>query len=330
MSDGRLPAGLKFGALINPNSRRNRRRPPDVRALLAAGAPVEAPESVAETRAALARLAAADVEALAVSGGDGAVMDVLTAILIHKAFPRPPVLCIAPAGTTNMTAGDVGFRAPDPILAAAETIRAGGGRTTWRPVLRLDGAKDSAGDASPRAGMFFGAIAICRAIAACRRRWHARGVFGAPAHLLTLAPVLLKDLFWRRRNGLLEGAPATVRLCYGGDAVETIDGEWAAMMASTLDRLSLGMRPFWGDGPADGLNATFVRAPPERVALNIGPLLFGERRRPKAPGYISRRATSIEIDYRGEVTLDGELYRPADHGPYRLSIAGEVAFLTSP
>ena len=128
------PPGLKFGALINPNSRRNRRRPPDLSALRRMGIPVEIPATVGEMHAALVRLAAAEVDVLGISGGDGAVLAALTAILCEKAFERPPILCLLPGGTTNMTAADVGLRGRNASFAtAAKLALAGGGR---RPAMR--------------------------------------------------------------------------------------------------------------------------------------------------------------------------------------------------
>lgn len=317
-------SGLKFGALVNPNSRRNRRRMPDLSGLKATGAPVETPASLAETGPALARLAAAEVEVLAISGGDGAVLTALTAILCHKTFERPPILCLLPGGTTNMTAADVGF-GKGGLNRAAAVARDGGGRLAERPVLRLDGVEGPDGEIEPHAGMFFGAIAICRAIQFCRKHLHTRGVVGGAASWLTLAPLLLRNLSGDREDGVLAGAPADIRVSTGD---EELTGDWSVLMASTLARLALGANPFWGENGRHGVDATFVRAPTDRLARNILPLLFGDKKRPREPGYVSRRADAFEIAYDGEVTLDGELYRARSDRPLRLSNAGDVRFLT--
>ena len=133
-----LPAGSKLGALVNPNSRRNRRRPPDLEGVLATGMPVETPSDVDEVHDALARLAAADVDVVAISGGDGAVLAAMTAILIDGPFARPPILCLLPAGTTNMTAADAGYRgkARDLVGVAQGLKSVGGGIETRRTVSR--------------------------------------------------------------------------------------------------------------------------------------------------------------------------------------------------
>lgn len=330
MTGETAPAGLRFGALINPNSLKNRRRPPDLSSLRAGGAPVEAPPGVEEIPAALARLAAAEVEVLCVSGGDGAVLAAMTGILCDDAFRKPPILCLIPSGTTNMTAADVGFRTRgDPFAAAAARAAAGGGRLESRSVLQLDGVADAAGEVRPRAGMFFGAAGICRVIRFCRRNVHTRGFVGGAASWLTLAPVLVRSLLSPDADGLLAGDPADIRIEREGVQDEALNGEWSVMMASTLRRLALGARPFWGRGSADNLAATFVRAPTRRLACNALPLLYGVAGRPSSPAYESRRADAVTIAYSGEVTLDGELYAAAAARPLRLSRAGALRFMVA-
>ena len=56
------------------------------------------------------------------------------------------------------------------------------------------------------------------------------------------------------------------------------------------------------------LPTTLLEAPPKRLWRNLGPLLFGDQRRPSAPGYVSRRTAAVEIDYAGSLNLDGEFF----------------------
>lgn len=316
-------AQRSFGALVNPNSRRNRTI--DAVKLAALGPNIELTKRPEDTPAALKRLQTAGVDVVAVSGGDGAVMNALTAILIHGAAVPPPILCLLPSGTTNMTAGDIGLKA---TLAEAKALaEAGGGRIVTRPILRLDNVTDAHGVTGSHAGMFFGAIGICRAIAFCRAHLHSRGVVGAGASWLTLLPLLMRNLTSAKGDGVLAPASAAIRvLDDAGDEIEALEGPWCVLMASTLEKLVMGARPFWGSG-ANGVDATFVRAPPPRLARNIGSLLFGKSRRPPETGYPSRRAAAFEIAYTGQVTLDGELFDADAATPMRLSVAGEIEFL---
>ena len=317
-------APRSFGALVNPNSRRNRKI--DAASLRALGPNIELTGSQADAPAALRRMATNGVDVVAVSGGDGAVMTALSAILIDGAFNPPPILCLLPSGTTNMTAGDIGLKA---TLAEAKALaESGSGRLVTRPILRLDNVVDGNGVMGAHAGMFFGAIGICRAIAFCRAHLHSRGVVGAGASWLTLLPLLLKNLISAKENGVLAPATAAIRvLDHTGDEIETLDGPWSVLMASTLEKLVMGAHPFWGRGVGPGVDATFVQAPPPRLARSIRPLLFGDAKRPLEPGYQSRRAAAFEIAYTGQVMLDGELYEADAGPPLRLSLAGEIRFL---
>lgn len=325
MSEERAPPGLRFGAIVNPNSRRNRKRPPDIAALRADGIVVEAPRSVGEAAASLRRMALAGVETLAIDGGDGAVLSAMTAMLRDGIFERPPILCLLPGGTTNMTAADVGFGRGASVAAAAALAERGGGHIVKRNALLLEGARDSAGETAPHVGMFFGAIGICRAILYCRKHLHRHGIVGGASSWLTLAPLLMRNLVSSDPDGVLAPAEATVRANFDDSGCEELEGPFALLMASTLERLALGARPFWSDG--HGLDGTFVRAPVENLARNIRPLLYGGDRRPAEPGYVSRKAQSYEIAYTGVVTLDGELYQADADRPIRLSEAGEFRFL---
>lgn len=313
------PPDLKLGALINPNSRRNRKRPPDLSALKAENTPIEIPTDIAAARPALERLAREKVDMLAISGGDGAVLLAMTMILIDDVFETPPILALIPGGTTNMTAADVGFGGRgDRFQAALDHARKGGGKLADRAALRFE----PGGSAPAAAGMFFGAIGIVRAIHFCRRNVHTRGVVGDLANWLTLAPLLLKSLASSDADGILAGEAARVTV----DA-EALEGKWSLLMASTLDRLAVGADPFWGAG--DGLKATFVAAPPRRLIRNAPSLLYGLGERPAEPAYVSRNAERLEIAYSGEVTLDGELYEVSVDDPLKLSEAGTLRFLVA-
>lgn len=324
------PPGLTLGVLINMHSRRNRKRPPDLAGLRAGGAHVEAPADEADVEPALRRMAAAGVDLVAVHGGDGTVLSALTAILCQNAFPQPPILALLPGGTTNMTAADIGFAGPPATLARVAEIAAnGGGRLLQREALLLENAASADGAAPPQAGMFFGAIGICRAIAFCRRHLHARGVVGGPAAWLTLGPLLLKAMTSDKPDGVLAGAAARLTVRQADGAAETLDGPWSVLMASSLRKLALGSRPFWGEGASGhGVDVTCVRAPPFRLWRMIWPLLFGKPgKRPPEPHYVSRRAGTIEIAYTGAVTLDGEMYAANAATPLRLSASPPVRFL---
>ncbi|MEL0003454.1 MAG: diacylglycerol kinase family protein [Rhodospirillales bacterium] len=321
-----MSTSVKFGALVNPTSRRNLRRPQDISNLVAKGAIIETPASLEEVPAAINRLTAAKLDVLAISGGDGTVLRALTHILANGTSENQPALCLTPDGTTNMTAADVGMPSGINTLSRAyELAKSGKGRLITRQTIRLEGVTDRMGSTAPQIGMFFGAIGICRAIAFCRTHLHRRGIVGGAASWLTLTPLLLKNILSSNEDGVLAGSAMTLNTVDKNGIGHVLDGSYSILMASTLERLALGARPFWGEG--SGLPMTAVKAPPPKLLANIGPLLFGRAKRPKEPGYTSLKNDFYEIFYTGQVTLDGELYDAEAAQPIRLSAGGEVRFL---
>jgi diacylglycerol kinase (ATP) len=321
-----MSTSVKFGALVNPTSRRNLQRPQDISDLAAKGAIIETPESLEEVPAAISRLTAANLDVLAVSGGDGTVLRALTHIFANGTSENQPALCLTPDGTTNMTAADVGMPSGINTLSRAyELAKSGKGRLITRQTIRLEGVTDEMGSTAPQIGMFFGAIGICRAIAFCRTHLHRRGIVGGVASWLTLTPLLLKNVLSSSEDGVLAGSAMTINTVDENGIGHVLDGSYSILMASTLERLALGARPFWGAG--SGLPMTAVKAPPPKLLANIGPLLFGRAKRPKEPGYTSLKNEFYEIFYTGQVTLDGELYDVEAAQPIRLSAGGEVRFL---
>jgi hypothetical protein len=92
---------------------------------------------------------------------------------------------------------------------------------------------------------------------------------------------------------------------------------------TSLSRLFLGIRPFWGTGDAP-LNATLVRARAHRFGRSLPALLRGK---PKAhmtdaTGYSSWRISRAGIDGARTFTIDGEMYAASE--PLTLEAAGPL------
>jgi len=101
------------------------------------------------------------------------------------------------------------------------------------------------------------------------------------------------------------------------------------VFASTLERLFLGLRPFWGteEGP---VHFTAVSANPAHLLRAMPFLLRGRRGRYGTPenGYLSHNVRDVRLSFDGGYTLDGELYRPdPQHGPIGVRRGGQVSFL---
>ncbi len=242
---------------------------------------------------------------LAVNGGDGTVHHLLTALHV-AGVPLPP-LALLPGGTTNMTAHDIsGRRTP---AAALETLLSwdGSAAALRRERCALRVTDVASGDV--QVGFFFGAGAIVSGIRYTHERVYRMGIADEIAPGMALARVA-----W----GMARGEPAfsagaAVEATMDGG--ETMAGSAWALLITPLQRLFLGLRPFWGTG-AGPLHVTLVdTAAPARLR-NLPGLLRG-RPRPQASaerGYHSANAGRLELQLDGPYTLDGELYPPPAKG----------------
>jgi diacylglycerol kinase (ATP) len=277
----------------------------------------------AEVAGALRGLAEDEVETLLIIGGDGTIQAVLTSLFRDGCFATLPRLAVLPTGSTNVTAGDVGVgRHPRRCLrrvldwARGEPVDV---TLVRRPVLRV-----TAGVGGPPVfGMFFGAAGIVQGIEFWRRRLHARGLRGQGVSGLALVRMLLPLL--GGRHGVL--TPISVAVELDGGPVR--EGERLAVLVSTLERLLLGMRPYWDTTPAP-LHYTAVDDRPRHLWRALPSLLRGRASRWATPadGYTSRNVTEVRLAFDGTFTVDGELFAAERRaGPVVLQPAGTVTFV---
>ena len=251
--------------LSNPLSQRNRDGMANIAAVLASHPKVRHVvfEPGMDLQALLADLAGWDCELIVLNSGDGLVHALLGALFLGKAFATPPPLALLPRGMTNMTAADVGLGGRNAATLRRLLDVAERGEIerhlVRRRVLKVEYDPNRPGER----GMFFGAAGVYDGIHLCTGSIHTRGLTGSWASTSTIVAILARAL-WR-------GAEATG---IGGDEIgASIDGgPWtngrrALVLATTLDRLVLGTRPFWNNGgepihftmfdhPPDGLSAT--------------------------------------------------------------------------
>ena len=121
--------------------------------------------------------------------------------------------------------------------------------------------------------------------------------------------------------------PFLTRTSLDGD--EPVQRSDTFVIVSTLDRLFLGMRPYWGeeDGP---LRYTAITSAPRHL-LRVMASLFRVRKSRHATaenGYVSHNVQSLQLEIAGDFTLDGELFEVGE-GPLSVSSAGPAFFLCS-
>lgn len=254
---------------------------------------------------------------LAVNGGDGSLQAVLTTLLTGG-FEDIPPLCALPGGSTNMSAGDLGWRgslrAALPRLLALRDLP----REQWplqqRPVLELRSE-----DGGFHAGLFFGIGTIVRGAEYWQRELRANGHRGEWA----AGAVLLRGAWglWRRQPPF---ADAT-RVRLAADDAAAAELEVSLLLVTVMRRLFLGLTPFWGGGDAP-LACTWLDDRPQRLWQRLPALLRGRAAQMRAEeGYHSCRGHRFRLDLDEVWLLDGELH--AGGGQIELGASRPLAFV---
>ena len=290
---------IRTGLIHNPRSRRNRAAAQPPGALN--GILVESPHDRAELDQALAYFAQARVELLIIDGGDGTVREVLTRAPAHFGTGLP-TLAVLPSGKTNALAFDLG--APRRWTLEAALQSAGAGRLAYRRPLEVlrDGS-----DTPLVRGFIFGAGAFVKGVDLAQRA-HKLGAFEGLAVGLTMGAASIQTLFGGPRSGWRSGDPMQLRF----DDAEPKETAIALLLASTLNRLPLGVQPF-GRKHHGGMRALAVDAPPKRLHAALVPLLTGRDAPWLEPaGYLRREIEEMQVRLDASFVLDGETFAGGD------------------
>ena len=326
---GDIPAGRgpwRLGVMSNPLSGANAHgRLNAVHRLLQdyPDVPHREVRRVEDVQATLEEFAGRDLNLIVVNSGDGTVQAALTALFTYGSFRPLPLLALMCGGTTNMTHQDLGLRGPR--LKALRRLMnwayhgEGEARIRRRTILKVQ----SPSCPHPLYGFFFGTACIFKGIQFFHSKIHRMGLSGDPAHLLILARFL-----WalaRRDDALVAPVPARIRVGRSGLGSK----DYLLLLVTTLERLILGLRPFWnrGGGP---LQLTAVSARPRRLLLALPALIYGggNSHATAENGYLSCCADEIQLDLDGGFAVDGELFAADSRsGPVLIGGGGVADFL---
>jgi len=238
-------------------------------------------------------MAAEGVNLVVIDGGDGTIREVLTRL--PEAYGgRAPLLAIVPNGKTNALALDIGV----PLGTGIEALLAAA-RSGRRPKLRHCLEVMRPGQILPeRRGFLFGLGAFVRGTELAQKN-HARGLFDNAAIGVTIAGAAARTLFGGPADPWRRGEPAAVSFATAQ--------QWFLVLASTLKRFPLGLKPF-GE-PHEGLKVLAIEAPPRRLLRAVPTILRGED--PEwlaASGYHRRDLLTCDLDFPGDFVLDGEIF----------------------
>ncbi len=314
---------LRPGLLHNPHSGANRKGEKAIDRALQAypellRRDIDHPPSIVS---ALGEFAAVGVNLIVVNGGDGTVQAVLTALLHESPFQQAPLLALLHAGSTSMTAADVGLRGKPPralnrLMRYLEG-RGGNGKIVCRQVLRVR----TAPIAAPLYGMACGTGAVYQGV----KFYHNK------LHRLDLRREVGPDLamlrfLWALARGDEElTAPSRLSVSLDGQPERTF--MHAGALISTLERLLLGIYPFWGEG--DGpLHYTALRSQPRRLLRRLPWLLRGRAHHLATPehGYMSVNVGRVAMRIEGGFMLDGEIFQANPEEPLVVDDGGEAGF----
>jgi diacylglycerol kinase (ATP) len=256
----------------------------------------------------LKQMAADGVTDLFISSGDGTIQAVQTLIAETRLFPQPPRLCLLPHGTTNMTAADLGFRLRNIDEQAAFITRLEPSDLRQRPTLRAVNPADG----NPRHGMFLGTGAASEATLFCQRAFNSKGVKGNAAVIATLGRAMMRTMFTapNPEDTARFDRPFPIQVISEGH--EHASGQQLLMLATTLEKLVLGARPFWGGGKGP-IRASVFPYPVPSVARWLLPIMYGSEDRRMPPGAVSFSASSLDVSSPVSYVIDGEFFDgPAD------------------
>ncbi len=318
----------KTGVIINPKSGRGRGKGVALAEALRlqenTGVDVCVMQSFEDLYSALERFAAQKVETLFISSGDGTVQAIQTWIAETGRYKTFPKLCLLPHGTTNMTAADLGFQRRNIESQAqfianidAKTIRS-------RKTVRVANPKNR----PALHGMFFGTGAISEAVRYCQSAFNDNGIGGNWAGFATLASALGKTMIFspNPNDPKRFDRPYPITLTTNGKL--QCAGPQLFMLATTLEKLILSTRPFWGGATAP-MRTTTMPYPVPNIPRWIFPVMYGAEARKGPSGSTSNACHTCEVTCPTQFIMDGEFYDAPDDEPLRLETGPTFEYIVA-
>ncbi len=264
---------------------------------------------------ALKKMARIEPEVLIISGGDGTIQACFTELENEKPFgERVPPLAFLPSGKTNMIAEDLGAKGT-PIEVFKRLVElTTAGYLQRHLIKRAFLGVDFGQGQRPLYGMFFGGAAIVNGIQHCRKKIYPMGWPNFISHPFAIVTLLLSAMMGGKKKGSAMYADhAEIHVRGGG----LFSGRFVVIIATTMDRLLLGMRPYGREGYGD-IGFSSVEHRPGAIWGAIKGLVRGTFGKVFINGVQTRRTQELIIRSNDSVTLDGELYDVADGGTVRL------------
>jgi diacylglycerol kinase family enzyme len=270
----------------------------------------------------LSGLAADGVTDLFVSSGDGTIQAILTELAERNPFPAPPRLCLLPHGTTNLSANDLGFRSSSLDAQASVLLAPEPRETSVRNTIRCA----NPGDGITRHGMFVGTGAVAEATRYCQQALNEQGVKGQFAVAATLLRSVGRHLISAPKPGDETRFDRPFMITVEADGRRQAEGTQLLQMSTTLSKLVLGARPFWGSGTG-AIRTTVLPYPVPSVLRWILPVMYGGDNRATPPGAASFRSAELSVTSPSMFVIDGEFFPPPQGAALRLETGPAFTFI---
>lgn len=313
---------MKIGLISNPLSRANRKSG----GVAARVQPcddicVAQPRGLEQLVDDLIRFAHEGVELIAIDGGDGTVRDIVSSI--DQAYGENwPLMALLPSGKTNVIAGHVGHfgagqKGWERLLEVRKTGKLAQMQTQCAAIeISWPGRDDPV-----QRGFLLGFAAFADGVRMANESIHPMGINKGLAVAMAIGGVLRRSLMSGSKNRADSGEAGTVLV----DGAPVNGDRHFLVLASTLDRLTLGLKPFWNEGRG-AINWLDISAPPKRAVIGIPSVALGKRRAwMEESGYASGRAEAMDVRFENPFVLDGELYEP--HGHIRVTATHPIRFV---
>ena len=271
----------------------------------------------------LDQLASDGITDLFVSSGDGTIQAALTHLVESERWAAAPRICVLPHGTTNLSAGDIGFKRRSTAAQADFITTLPDATHQTRHSLRVINPKTG----GPRHGLTFGAGAAATATRHAQTNFNDKGVKGSLASFATIASGLSKAAF---TSPSADDLSRLDRPCFM--QIETKDGinhngPQLMFIATTLNHLFFKTNPFWGkrNGP---IRATAIPYPVPNVFRWALPLMFGREDRKVPDGALSFSGNGFAVTCAEPYVMDGEFFEGPENAPLSVEAGPAFTFIT--
>ena len=264
------------------------------------------------------------------NGGDGTIHHILSLLYQKTGFSNLPLLALMTGGTTNLIAGELGLKIS--VAQLLEKIDQQGLEklnVLAKPAMVLN----HSAMAVPKIGFFFGTAAFTNATISSRQHIRVKTI---KSTLSVLFP-LVRSVWQAIKMTIGLGAPTDQdqSLYQGYPAKITLENRLPILskqtlfLATTLSRMSFGLKVFWGKGEW-AIRYLSVPFPAFRWLFAIWPILRG---RPTAwmikHDYQSGRTGKIVVGINCPSFFDGEEIPVSDVHPIELLISPIIPFVIS-